>query len=240
MTSCATPSVTSPAARREPPLLPVAAVPGRRRDLALGDDPARGPDSRIFREVTRTGEAVARLGELAGSTLSAQVAVLHDPDAWWALERGRPALRGARLPRGTRRAHRTLWDAGLTVDFAHPAARGEPLPAGRRTGLVPAVRQDGRESAPLRRRRRHAPRPARERLRRASASTPAWAATRPAPARGTGHPRRGAPAAAAQRADHPVGRDTGHRLERGSAHRGRGDARRRHLRPRDARRETRR
>ena len=47
--------------------------------------PHAGPDSRIFREVARTGDAVARLGELAGSTVTAPVAVLHDPDAWWAL-----------------------------------------------------------------------------------------------------------------------------------------------------------
>ncbi|WP_328841416.1 beta-galactosidase [Streptomyces europaeiscabiei] len=83
--------------------------------------PHAGPDSRIFREVTQTGEAVARLGELAGSTLSAQVAVLHDPDAWWAL--GVDGLPSTELDyhAALARAHRTLWDAGLTVDFAHPA-----------------------------------------------------------------------------------------------------------------------
>ncbi|MFI6151901.1 beta-galactosidase [Kitasatospora sp. NPDC051170] len=82
--------------------------------------PHAGPDSRIFREVTATGEAVARLGELAGSTVRAEVAVLHDSDAWW-------ALRADGLPSpeldyyaALRRAHRALWDAGRTVDFAHP------------------------------------------------------------------------------------------------------------------------
>ncbi|MFG2728287.1 beta-galactosidase [Streptomyces canus] len=82
--------------------------------------PHAGPDSRIFREVTQTGEAVARLGELAGSTVSAPVAVLHDPDAWWAL--GVDGLPSAELDYhpAMERAHRTLWDAGVTVDFAHP------------------------------------------------------------------------------------------------------------------------
>ncbi|MFF7566583.1 beta-galactosidase [Streptomyces pseudovenezuelae] len=82
--------------------------------------PHAGPDSRIFREVTRTGEAVARLGELAGSTVSAPVAVLHDPDAWWAL--GVDGLPTADLDyhAALGRAHRALWDAGVTVDFAHP------------------------------------------------------------------------------------------------------------------------
>lgn len=82
--------------------------------------PHAGPDSRIFREVTETGEAVARLGELAGSTVSASVAVLHDPDAWWAL--GVDGLPSCELDYHATlgRAHRTLWDAGVTVDFAHP------------------------------------------------------------------------------------------------------------------------
>jgi len=82
--------------------------------------PHAGPDSRIFREVTALGEAVAGLGELAGSTVTARVAVLHDPDAWWALD-------GDGLPSPDldyyatlRRAHRTLWEAGVTADFAHP------------------------------------------------------------------------------------------------------------------------
>ncbi|WP_371614134.1 beta-galactosidase [Streptomyces sp. NBC_00454] len=82
--------------------------------------PHAGPDSRIFREVTRTGEAVARLGELAGSTVTAQVAVLDDPDAMWALEvDGLPSARlDYHAPLAG--AHRALWDAGVTADFAHP------------------------------------------------------------------------------------------------------------------------
>ncbi|MEU9292383.1 beta-galactosidase [Streptomyces sp. NPDC048266] len=82
--------------------------------------PHAGPDSRIFREVTAVGEEVSRLGELAGSTVRAEVAVLHDSDAWWALDVD--GLPSAELDyHGTlRRAHRALWDAGVTVDFAHP------------------------------------------------------------------------------------------------------------------------
>ncbi|KUN74472.1 beta-galactosidase [Streptomyces canus] len=82
--------------------------------------PHAGPDSRIFREVARTGEAVARLGELAGSTVSAPVALLHSPDAWWAL--GVDGLPSAELGyhAAMEQAHRALWDSGVTVDFAHP------------------------------------------------------------------------------------------------------------------------
>ncbi|MFD3335919.1 beta-galactosidase [Streptomyces sp. NPDC058700] len=82
--------------------------------------PHAGPDSRLFREVAAVGEEVGRLGEIAGSTIRAEVAVLHDSDAWWALDVD--GLPSAELDyHGTlRRAHRALWDAGVTVDFAHP------------------------------------------------------------------------------------------------------------------------
>ncbi|KQV14609.1 MULTISPECIES: beta-galactosidase [unclassified Kitasatospora] len=82
--------------------------------------PHAGPDSRIFREVTEAGEAVARLGELAGSTVRAEVAVLHDSDAWWALESDGLPSADLDYHATLRRAHRALWDAGVTVDFAHP------------------------------------------------------------------------------------------------------------------------
>ncbi|MFI1095377.1 beta-galactosidase [Streptomyces sp. NPDC020917] len=82
--------------------------------------PHAGPDSRIFREVAATGAAVARLAEVAGSRVHAGAAVLHDADAWWAKDtQGRPSPEPDYL--GTlRRAHRTLWEAGVTTDFAHP------------------------------------------------------------------------------------------------------------------------
>ncbi|RVX39816.1 beta-galactosidase [Nonomuraea polychroma] len=82
--------------------------------------PHAGADSRIFREVQAVGEAVARLGELAGSTVTAQVAVLHDSDAWWALEVDGLPSADLDYHATLRRAHRALWDAGVTVDFAHP------------------------------------------------------------------------------------------------------------------------
>ncbi|MFI1338302.1 beta-galactosidase [Streptomyces sp. NPDC020845] len=82
--------------------------------------PHAGPGSRIFREVTQLGEAVARLGELAGSTVDASVAVLHDADAWWALSVDGLPSAGLGYHKELSRAHRALWDAGVTVDFAHP------------------------------------------------------------------------------------------------------------------------
>ncbi len=82
--------------------------------------PHAGPDSRVFREVTQVDEAVARLGELAGSTVTAPVAVLHDSDAWWALSMDDLPSPDLDCHAELGRAHRALWDAGVTVDFAHP------------------------------------------------------------------------------------------------------------------------
>jgi beta-galactosidase len=82
--------------------------------------PHAGPDSRVFREVEALGDAVARLAEVAGSTVTAEVAVLHDAEAWWASETDglpSPALGYYSM---LRRAHRALWDAGVVTDFAHP------------------------------------------------------------------------------------------------------------------------
>jgi beta-galactosidase len=82
--------------------------------------PHAGPDSRVFAEVTATGEAVARLGELAGSTVTALVAVLHDSDAWWALNSDGLPSSELDYHSALRDAHRALWDAGVVTDFAHP------------------------------------------------------------------------------------------------------------------------
>ncbi|MDG4856827.1 beta-galactosidase [Streptomyces sp. T-3] len=82
--------------------------------------PHAGPDSRIFREVTQVGGAVARLAELAGSTITASVAVLHDPDAWWALDVDGLPSTSLDYHAALVRAHRALWDADVTVDFARP------------------------------------------------------------------------------------------------------------------------
>lgn len=97
--------------------------------------PHAGRDSRIFREVTTVGEAVARLAELAGSTVTASVAVLHDSDAWWAMEVDGLPSKDLDYHVTLRRAHHALWDAGATADFAHP----ESDLSGYRFVIAPAL-----------------------------------------------------------------------------------------------------
>ncbi|MDX8142457.1 beta-galactosidase [Lentzea sp. BCCO 10_0061] len=84
--------------------------------------PHAGPDSRVFAEVKEMGEAVSRLGELAGSTVTADVAVLHDSDAWWALNSDGLPSSELGYHSALRDAHRALWDNGVVTDFAHPEA----------------------------------------------------------------------------------------------------------------------
>jgi len=82
--------------------------------------PHAGPDTRVFREVTELGADLRRLGELAGSTVRAQVAVLWDVEAWWAVAgRGLPSSRLRYLP-ALRQVHAALRRAGVVADFAHP------------------------------------------------------------------------------------------------------------------------
>jgi beta-galactosidase len=82
--------------------------------------PHAGPDTRVFREVCELGEAVARLGEVAGSVVPADVALLWDADSWWALEdRGIPLAEVGYLDL-VRADHAALWRAGVVCDFVHP------------------------------------------------------------------------------------------------------------------------
>lgn len=192
--------------------------------------PHAGPDSRIFREVTRTGEAVARLGELAGSTVTAQVAVLDDPDGMWALEVD--CLPSARLDchAPLAEAHGALRDAGVTVDFAHP----EHELSRYRLVIAPSLfLLSGKGAKNL---RRYVEGGGTLLVQHATGYVDGLMHARlggyPAAARGVGHSRRGAPAAADGRTDRSVGRNAGHGLERVPARRGRGDRRR--LRPRNA------
>ncbi|WP_055481420.1 beta-galactosidase [Sphaerimonospora mesophila] len=84
--------------------------------------PHAGPDSRIFREIAELGEVLDRLGGTGVSgAVEADVAVLWDYDAWWALQsRGLPSAELDYLD-AVRQAHRVAWLRGLTVDFAHPS-----------------------------------------------------------------------------------------------------------------------
>jgi beta-galactosidase len=79
--------------------------------------PHAGPDSRIFTEARELGRLLPRLAE-AGGAVVAEVAIAWDAESWWALRQ--PHLPSDRLDylAALQRAHRALWRAGVTADFA--------------------------------------------------------------------------------------------------------------------------
>ncbi|MGV9911321.1 beta-galactosidase [Streptomyces tendae] len=80
-----------------------------------------GEHGRTHQEVVRLGADLARLGpHVAGGTVGADIAVLHDWHAWWAADQeARPSARVDHAD-VLRAWHRALWRGGLTTDFAHP------------------------------------------------------------------------------------------------------------------------
>src|SRR5699024_740921 len=82
--------------------------------------PHRGPDTRVFREVTSLGTKLAGLAEMQGSRVRAEVAILYDWESLWAQDlQWRPSDDLAFRER-MRAYYERLWRDGVPVDFAHP------------------------------------------------------------------------------------------------------------------------
>lgn len=82
-----------------------------------------GEHGRTFQEIKRIGSELALIArEVTGSAVPADVAVLHDWDAWWAsTQEGRPSSHLA-YTEVIQAWHRGLWESGITTEFARPAA----------------------------------------------------------------------------------------------------------------------
>ncbi|NEE01113.1 beta-galactosidase [Phytoactinopolyspora halotolerans] len=84
--------------------------------------PHAGTGTRLWREVRDLGRDVARLAEVQGSTVAADVAVLWDTESFWAQDlEWRPSV-DVRHRERIRAYYERLWRDGVTVDFAHPSA----------------------------------------------------------------------------------------------------------------------
>jgi beta-galactosidase len=84
--------------------------------------PQAGTGTRIWREVTDLGARLAGLGGLRGTRVAADVAVVWDWEAWWALElEWRPSIDVTYRER-VEAYYARLWEAHLTADFVHPEA----------------------------------------------------------------------------------------------------------------------
>ena len=80
-----------------------------------------GEHGRTFQEVKRIGAELALIGaEVSGTEVSAEVAVLHDWDAWWSsTQQGRPSSLVS-YPELVQAWHRGLWEGGISTGFARP------------------------------------------------------------------------------------------------------------------------
>jgi len=84
--------------------------------------PHAGRDSARFGEVVELGAALRRIGELAGSRVRADVALLFDWNAWWACDQESHPSGELRYLDAVLRWHRALADLGATTDVVHPSA----------------------------------------------------------------------------------------------------------------------
>lgn len=84
--------------------------------------PHAGTDSAVWREVVELGEIVDRLGEVAGSRVRAEVAMVFSWEAWWATHTdARPSQAVGYLDQA-HALHAALHDLGITVDMVAPGA----------------------------------------------------------------------------------------------------------------------
>ena len=96
--------------------------------------PHRGPDTRVFREVTSLGTKLADLAELQGSRVQADVAILYDWESLWAQDLQWRPSDDLGFRERMRCYYERLWRDGVPVDFAHP---GDDL-SGYRLVLAPS------------------------------------------------------------------------------------------------------
>ncbi len=84
--------------------------------------PHAGADSARFREVAELGATLQKLGEVAGSRVEADVALLVDWEAWWACDLGSHPTCKVRYMDAALRWHRAVTELGATADVVHPSA----------------------------------------------------------------------------------------------------------------------
>ena len=96
--------------------------------------PHAGTDSRVWREVVDLGAKLGRLGEVRGSRVHADVAILWDFESFWAQDLEWRPSEDVRHDERIRAYYERLWRDGITVDFALP---GQDL-SGYKLVIAPA------------------------------------------------------------------------------------------------------
>ncbi|MDN4471789.1 beta-galactosidase [Demequina zhanjiangensis] len=83
--------------------------------------PHAGTDTRLWREVVGLGSDLARLGDVKGSQVEAEVAVLYDWESLWAHELEWRPSDDLQFRERMRAHYERLWRDNVTVDFVHPS-----------------------------------------------------------------------------------------------------------------------
>ena len=84
--------------------------------------PHAGTRSRKWQEVLELGRILDSLGEVAGSTVVADVAILFSWESWWAVDRDSMPSEQVRYLEQVHAAYRALWNAGITADAVQPGS----------------------------------------------------------------------------------------------------------------------
>ncbi len=82
--------------------------------------PHAGTDTKVWREVVELGRVLDTLGEVAGTRVESDVAMLFDWEAWWAAELDSHPSVDVRYTDVPQQYYRAFWNAGVTVDVTHP------------------------------------------------------------------------------------------------------------------------
>ncbi|MGN6088364.1 MAG: beta-galactosidase [Actinomycetales bacterium] len=84
--------------------------------------PHAGEDTKVFREVCQLGRDLQALRPVLGSRVESDVAILHDWQAWWAVELDSHPSVDVTYPDMLRRSYEALWRQQVGVDVVHPSA----------------------------------------------------------------------------------------------------------------------
>jgi beta-galactosidase len=97
--------------------------------------PHAGTDTKLWREVVQLGADLGKLAEVRGSRVVADVAIVWDYQAWWAVELDSHPSNEVRYLERVGAFHESLWRAGITTDVVHP----EGDLSGYRVVVVPSL-----------------------------------------------------------------------------------------------------
>ncbi|MGP3983592.1 beta-galactosidase [Streptomyces sp. KR80] len=84
--------------------------------------PHGGEHTRTFQEIRDLGSELARVPSLAGTRVTAEVAVVMDWSSWWGLELDSHPSSGLRQMDANLAHYAPLFGAGVTTDVVHPTA----------------------------------------------------------------------------------------------------------------------